>query len=331
MFVKSFEHVIAFSSALFVSFASFVPLIPSVPSIALFVYFSPGLFVSDVKYIWYGLSFPYRMKGASVMSGTSIAICIGKGGQAKTTTACSMSWLLNEAGKRTIVVDCDPQCNATVLFGGAVENAATLYDCWIEARHPVPVMDCIQHTDKGDIVAGDSLISEITGRIYDGTLTLSTLKERVIEPLKERYDYVLLDCPPDLTGFINRSVITSVDELLVTLKGDRLSVKGLSDIYKVIVNVKQTVNPNIVINGMLLTNFQRNTKNGQNALRNAKAIAKELGTVLYASKIRYCAKGQEAIDKADFVVRYAPNCTSSIDYRAFVTEFLEKEAGYGEE
>lgn len=260
----------------------------------------------------------------------AIAICIGKGGQAKTHTACCLSYLLQKQGKKSIVVDCDPQCNATVLFGAKVTNENTLYDCWVEARHPQSVMDCIQHTDRGDIVAGDSLISELTGRIYDGTLDLSSLKTRVIEPLKRAYDYIFLDCPPDLTGFINRSVISSADELLVPLKGDRLSVKGLSDIYKVIETIKAQVNPNIVLNGMLLTNFQGNTRNGKNALKNANLIAERLGTILYNTKIRYCAKGQEAIDKGDFVVRYAPTSASAIDYQSFVKEFMKREAMYGE-
>ena len=261
----------------------------------------------------------------------TIAICIGKGGQAKTHTACSMSYLLAEAGHKTLVIDCDPQCNASLLFGAGVEGVNTLYDCWIEVRKPISPLECIQHTEKGDIIAGDSLISELTGRIYDGSLHVNSLKEKVLDPIEESnlYEYVILDCPPDLTGFINRSVISSSQELLVTLKGDRLSVKGLVDICKVISNVREIINPKIKINGMLLTNYQGNTKNGQNALDNAELIAKQLGTHLYKSKIRYCAKGQEAIDKADFVVRYAPYCNSSLDYKQFVKEFLEMEAKNG--
>ena len=193
----------------------------------------------------------------------TIAICIGKGGQAKTHTACSMSYLLAEAGHKTLVIDCDPQCNASLLFGAGVEGVNTLYDCWIEVRKPISPLECIQHTEKGDIIAGDSLISELTGRIYDGSLHVNSLKEKVLDPLEESnlYEYVILDCPPDLTGFINRSVISSSQELLVTLKGDRLSVKGLVDICKVISNVREMINPKIKINGMLLTNYQGNTKN----------------------------------------------------------------------
>ena len=254
----------------------------------------------------------------------TIAVCIGKGGQLKTTTTCNLAYLLNRAGYKTLVIDCDPQCNATLLFGAKIKDTYTLYDCFVETRRPADPNKCIQLTSKGDIIAGDSLISEITSKIYDGSLKLTDLKSKVLDKITG-YDYILLDCPPDLTGFINKSVIASVDELLATLKGDRLSVKGLADISKVINVVKEEINPNIIINGMLLIDFKGNTRNGQNALKNAEVIAKQLGTTLYQSKIRLCAKGQEAIDKADFVCRYAPACASSRDYDAFVDEFLKKE------
>lgn len=258
-----------------------------------------------------------------------IAICIGKGGQLKTTTTCNMAYILNSFGHKTLVIDCDPQCNASLLFGAQIKDAYTLYDCFIETRHPADPNECIQHTDKGDIIAGDSLISEITSKVYDGSLKLTDLRTKVLDKIKTSYEYILIDCPPDLTGFINRSVIASSDELLATLKGDRLSVKGLADISKVITSVKETLNPGIKINGMLLIDFKGNTKNGQNALRNAEHIAAQLNTTLYDSKIRLCAKGQEAIDKADFVTRYAPSCTSSRDYYYFVDEFIQKESKNG--
>lgn len=253
-----------------------------------------------------------------------IAICIGKGGQLKTTTTCNMAYILNRMEHKTLVIDLDPQCNASLLFGASIKDSFTIYDCFIETRRPADPNECIQHTQKGDIIAGDSLISEITSKIYDGSIKLTDLRTKVLDKIKG-YEYILLDCPPDLTGFINRSVIASSDELLATLKGDRLSVKGLADIAKVITSVKESLNPNIVINGMLLVDFKGNTKNGQNALRNAEMIAKQLNTTLYKSHIRLCAKGQEAIDKADIVCRYAPSCASSRDYDDFVDEFLAKE------
>ncbi len=254
----------------------------------------------------------------------SIAICIGKGGQLKTTTACNMAYILNQKGIKTLVIDCDPQCNATLLYGAKIKDSYTIYDCFVETRRPADPNECIQHTNKGDIIAGDSLISEITSKIYDGKLKLTDLKTKVLDKIKG-YPYVIIDCPPDLTGFINKSIIASTDELIATLKGDRLSVKGLADIAKVITGVKETYNPNLKLNGMLLTAFQGNTRNGKNALKNAELIASQLNTMLYNSKIRLCAKGQEAIDKADFVCRYSPSCTSARDYYDFVEEFLRKE------
>lgn len=264
----------------------------------------------------------------------TIAICIGKGGQLKTTTVCNMAYVLNKFNHRTLVIDVDPQCNATLLFNAKIKDTYTIYDCFIENRRPENPNNCIQKTDKGDIIAGDSLISELTAKIYDGTIKFTDFKTKVLDKV-DGYEYIIIDCPPDLTGFINKCILSSVDEVLVPCKGDRFSVKGLSDIIKVIGNVKENINPQIKINGILLTNFQGNTRNGINAYENAKVIAHKLNTTLYETKIRLCAKGQEAIDVADFVCKYSPACTSSLDYFHFTEEFLNKEKeerqNYGEE
>ena len=108
----------------------------------------------------------------------TIAICIGKGGQAKTHTACSMSYLLAEAGHKTLVIDCDPQCNASLLFGAGVEGVNTLYDCWIEVRKPISPLECIQHTEKGDITTFslrvyhiESVVTLVAAFLIGGTST----------------------------------------------------------------------------------------------------------------------------------------------------------------
>ena len=76
---------------------------------------------------------------------------------------------------------------------------------------------------------------------------------------------------------------------------------------------------------MIMINYQGATNNGKNALDNAQKIAAQLNTKLYESKIRACAKGQEAIDKSDFVVRYAPYSNSALDYKKLVDEFINYE------
>lgn len=267
-----------------------------------------------------------KHKGGEIMK--SIAICIGKGGQWKTSLTVNMAYLLKEKGYKVLVLDCDTQANASLTFKARLDDA-TLYDCWVEERRPLEPSECIQHTDLGDIIVSDTLLAELNSKVLDpaSSLELTSLKTKVFSKL-EGYDYILCDCPPDLTGLINKSVLASVDEALIPMVGDSYSVQGLANQYKLIRNLtdgENPLNPNLKINGFVVTDYTTNRKAEKNHYDNAKAIADQIGTKLYKQYIRSCADGKRAIDSQDAVVKVKPWCNSSIDYKAFVEEFLEGE------
>ncbi|MBE5911988.1 ParA family protein [Pseudobutyrivibrio sp.] len=258
----------------------------------------------------------------------TIAICIGKGGQWKTSLTCNMAYLLKEKGYNVLVIDCDTQGNASLTFKADM-NDATLYDCWVEERRPMDPMDCIQHTELGDIIVADSLLSNLNSMIMDpgSNLVFTSLKEKVFNKL-QGYDYVLLDCPPDLTGSINKSVLASVDEALIPLVGDAYSIQGLANQYKLIQSLahgETAINPDLKVNGFVVTNYTTNRNVKKNHYENAVAIAEKMGTKVYKQYIRACKDGELAIDNREAVVKSKPWCNSSIDYKAFVEEFLESE------
>lgn len=261
----------------------------------------------------------------------SIAICIGKGGQWKTSLTVNMSYLLKEKGYKVLVIDCDTQANASLTFKARMDDA-TIYDCWVDERRPLDPHECIQHTEDGDIIVSDTLLSQLASLINDSnsTLTFTSLKTKVFDKLTD-YDYILCDCPPDLTGSINKSVLASVDEALIPMVGDAYSVQGLSNQYTLIralkdgVNGSNAINPNLKINGLVVTDFVVNRNAEKNHYENARLIAEKIGTKLYTQYIRACADGKKAIDNQQLVVKAKPWCNSSIDYKAFVDEFLEGE------
>ncbi len=258
----------------------------------------------------------------------TIAICIGKGGQWKTSLTVNMAYLLKEKGLKVLVIDCDTQGNASLTFKADM-NDATLYDCWVEERRPMNPMDCVQHTELGDIIVADSLLSDLNTLIMnpDHNLDYTSLKTKVFDKL-EGYDYVLMDCPPDLTGCINKSVLASVDEALIPLVGDAYSIQGLANQYKLIQSLstgEHPMNPNLKVNGFVVTNFTTNRNVKKNHYENAVAIANKMGTKVYKQYIRACKDGEMAIDNREAVVKSKPWCNSSVDYKAFIQEFLESE------
>lgn len=264
----------------------------------------------------------------------SIAICIGKGGQWKTSLTINMAALLNEKGYKTLIIDCDVQANATDTFRINPEGIATLYDCWVP-RRPINPMECIQQAEWGDIIPGDSFLSDVTPAILSGTITIKSFKERVLEKI-EGYDYVLCDCPPDLTNYINKSVLSAVDEVIIPTRGDQYATEGLKATISLIDSVKNPVrdesgevvepslNENLVINGLVFTDFKMNNS-CKNDYINAQAIAEELGTKLYFQFIRGCKDGSDAIGEQMPAVKYKPYCNSSLDYKQLIDEFITSE------
>lgn len=264
----------------------------------------------------------------------SIAVCIGKGGQWKTSLTINMAALLNENGFKTLVIDCDVQANATGTYRIDPEGIATLYDCWVPRKSMNP-MQCIQSADWGDIIPGDSYLQEVTTGIISGTLTYKSFKEKVIDKI-EGYDFILCDCPPDLTNAINRSVLSSVDEVIIPTRGDQYATEGLKATVNLIDSVRNPLmdeagevvgpplNKELSINGLVFTDFKMNNS-CKNDYINAQAIAEELGTKLYFQFIRGCKDGSDAIGEQMPAVKYKPYCNSSLDYKQFIQEFIESE------
>ncbi len=264
----------------------------------------------------------------------SFAICIGKGGQWKTSLTINMASLLNERGYKTLIIDCDVQANATDTFRINPEGIATLYDCWVP-RKPINPMDCIQSSEWGDIIPGDSFLSDVTPGILSNSLTYKSFKERVLDKI-EGYDYVFCDCPPDLTNAINRSVLSSVDEVIIPTRGDQYATEGLKATINLIDSIKNPkldeegnvvespLNQDLRINGLVFTDFKMNNS-CKNDYINAQAIAEELGTRLYFQFIRGCKDGSDAIGEQMPAVKYKPYCNSSLDYKQLIDEFISVE------
>ncbi len=189
--------------------------------------------------------------------GKVIAIANQKGGVGKTTTAVNLSACLGNQGKKTLIVDIDPQGNATSGLGidtRAVENS--IYDCII---NDVPMDEVILETESKKLFVCPANIS-----LAGAELELAMKDDRAfvlkksIEKVKGDYDFIIIDCPPSL-GLITLNSFTAADSVLIPIQCEYYALEGLSQLTNTIKMVKQKFNPEIAIEGIVMTMFDGRT------------------------------------------------------------------------
>lgn len=249
-----------------------------------------------------------------------IALANQKGGVGKTTTALCLAALLNKAGHPTLLIDADSQCNSTDTYRAETEDVATLYDL-VVSENPCSVGDAIQHTEVGDIIAGDMLLATT-----DTTLTGEGAFLRLRNALRglHGYEYVVIDTNPTLNTMLCNALVAA-NEVIIPVKPDRYTIMGLSELTNTVVAVKRELNHSLVIRGLLLVDLDGRVNLDKYVMDQLSSIAGEIGTTSFKTAIRHTSKCRETQTARLPLVMYAPRCTAAVDYKAFVSELLEGE------
>jgi chromosome partitioning protein len=200
--------------------------------------------------------------------GTIYAIANQKGGVGKTTTAVNVAACIAEAGYRTLLVDVDPQANATVGLGIPREKAPGLYDVLSgQATAEEAVTDSavagLQAIPAGAGLAGANMeLPRIDGYEY-------RLRE-CLASVRERFQYILLDCPPSL-GPLTVNALTAADRVIVPVQTEYFALEGLAGLLDTLALVQRELNPRLTVAGMLLTMHDGRTRLGQDVEREVRA------------------------------------------------------------
>ena len=187
-----------------------------------------------------------------------ISLVNQKGGVGKTTTAVSIAAFLGKRKKKVLLVDIDPQANATSGLGvdkGSLEQ--TVYDVLIK---DVPVSEVIFETDalNVDIVPTNINLAGAEVELVSAISREQILKKAIAE-VKDDYDYIIIDCPPSL-GLLTINALTASDKIIIPIQGEYYALEGLAQLVETINIVKKKLNPNIEILGVVLTMFDLRTQ-----------------------------------------------------------------------
>lgn len=251
-----------------------------------------------------------------------IAIANQKGGVGKTTTSVNLSAALAELGNRVLLVDLDPQGNASSALGVGDVEGGSLYKAFIGES---PAADLVLPTRLENLFAIpadlDLAGSEIeVARMEDHLLQL----RRVLQPLKDAraFDYALLDCPPSL-GILMTNALAAADEILVPIQCEYYALEGLGKLMHVTAQMRTGgINPNLVLSGLVMTMHDARTNLSDAVVRDVREHFQE---VIYNTVIPRSVRLSEAPSFSKTILEYDPRGAGANAYRALAAEFLERQ------
>jgi chromosome partitioning protein len=251
-----------------------------------------------------------------------IAVANQKGGVGKTTTSMNLSVCLAELGKKILLVDLDPQANASSGLGVDIESGTSAY---LPMLGEMALADCVMPTayENLSIVSANLDLAGVEVELIRAGDHLTRLR-RAFEPLKETapFDYVLLDCPPSL-GVLMTNALSAADEILVPLQCEYYSLEGLAKIIGVCEQLREAgANPDLQLCGILMTMYLRTNHANQVIAE----IQKHYGDVIFKTVIPRTIRLAEAPSHGQPIVKYEGSGLGAAAYRALAKEFLTREA-----
>ena len=254
----------------------------------------------------------------------TIAICNQKGGVGKTTSTVNLGVGLAMQGKKVLLVDADPQGDLTTCLGwNDTDNLNnTLSDKMMEVvqgKENNPFNGILHHKEGVDLMPSSS-------DLFDFEISLVTAMNREVilksylSEVKDKYDYILIDCSPSL-GMMTLNSLSAADSVIIPVQAHYLPAKCMTQLLRTVNKVKRHINPNLKIDGILLTIVDNRTNLAKSTV---DALRENFGSHIriFKSQIPMAVKAAEVASKGKSIYAYEPNSTVSKAYTEFTKEVL---------
>ena len=243
-----------------------------------------------------------------------VAVSNHKGGVGKTTSTINIGFGLQKLKKRVLLIDLDPQANLSQSLG--VQNPTQSIYGVLKRLYPAAPIAVVTNLDiipsTIDLSGVEIELSSEIGREF-------VLKE-VIEPIKNNYDYILIDCPPSL-GLLTINAFTTANEVLIPLQAEYLALQGLSKMVDVIAKIQKLLNPVLLIGGVFVTQFDSRKVLNRNIV---ESIEGYFTHNVFNTRIRDNIALAEAPSACLDIFRYEPESKGAADYLALCKEIISK-------
>jgi len=246
--------------------------------------------------------------------GRVVSFANQKGGVAKTTTTLNLGVAFAEHGLKVLLVDLDPQGNLTMSQGlnpDSIERS--MFDVLV---HRLPIQEVIHHAEVDlavssiDLAGAELALSSMIGR--------ERALEKALVEVKAGYDYVLIDTPPSL-GLLTINALVASNGVIVPVQCEYLSLRGLVQLENTLSMIRENLNPQVEIEGILPTMYDSRTLHSREAV---EILQENFGDLVFGTKIRKTVRYAEAPVKGSSVLKYDPSGSAAEAYRELAKEVL---------
>lgn len=250
----------------------------------------------------------------------TIAIINNKGGVGKTTSCLNLGVALSLLNKKVLLVDIDPQGNLTDAFININQLQYTIKDL-LEGT----ITDINQVIKRNvrpyiDLIPSNNLLNGTEEKLLN-EMSRETILKRILEPIKNNYDYVLIDCPPSLNLIVLNS-LTASSEAIIPIATEYHALTGTNTIIQTIQKVKALLNSNLRLSGVFVTKYDERTNNDREI---AEAIKNNFKSLCYKTIIRTNVKIKDATNIHKSVIDLDPQSNGAMDYMSLAKEIVNQE------